>query len=263
MRILFIGDVFGGPGRRIIQSLLNKIKQEHLIDYVIANAENAAHGKGLTPKIFNNLVNSGVDFITMGNHTWFRKEIIEIFEKHENIVRPLNLSSSFPHTIGEGSKEFEFKNLRIRVTNLLGGSVNFKNFQTNPFRAMESLLYDINKPDIHIVDFHAETTSEKYAFLWAFNGKVDAILGTHTHVPTNDAFVTSLNTAFICDVGMTGPSQGVIGGEKTRIIKKFFNPESKFVLEVQQGPAKLSSVILNYDEINKKMISITPLILEE
>ncbi|CBY92075.1 metallophosphoesterase YmdB [Mycoplasma haemofelis str. Langford 1] len=263
MKILFVGDIFGSPGRKIIEAFLPTIKEDEGIDLVIANAENSAHGKGLTPKIFRSLINSGVDFVTMGNHTWFRNEVLDILNMEKNIVRPLNLSENFPHfDVGFGSRELEVKGLRIRITNLLGSSVRFKNFQTNPFIVMENLLADIEKPDIHIVDFHAETTSEKYAFLWAFNGKVDAILGTHTHVPTNDAQVTEENTAFICDVGMTGPSKGVIGGERNRIIKKFFDPSSRFILEVQEGPSQLSSVILNFDESIGKMTSITPLLLK-
>lgn len=262
MKILFIGDVFGSPGRKILEEKLNGIKSEYSIDLVIANAENSAHGKGLTPKIYQQLINSGVDFITMGNHTWAKPEVLDILQNKNNIIRPLNLSNEFKYCeIGFGTKELLVKNLKIRISNLMGNSINFRNMQTNVFKTMENLLFSINKPDIHIVDLHAETTSEKYGFLWAFDGRVDAILGTHTHVPTNDACITNKNTAFICDVGMTGPSNGIIGGEKEGIIKRFFDPSKRFILEVEKGPKQLCSVVLEYDEKLKKIISINPLII--
>ncbi|WP_216082869.1 TIGR00282 family metallophosphoesterase [Candidatus Mycoplasma haematohominis] len=263
MKILFIGDIFGSSGRSVLATNLKKIIEEQSIDLVIANAENSAHGKGITEKIYRQLSSYGINFFTMGNHTWAKKEGLPVLEM-SNVVRPHNLKEEFAHSnIGLGSKLFVCKGLKIRITNLLGNSVYFKHMQENVFVSMKNLLEAVDKPDVHIVDLHAETTSEKYAFLWAFNGQVDAILGTHTHVPTNDACITKEGTAFVCDVGMTGPAHGVIGGKKDEIINKFFNPSVSFTLEVQKGPKQLCSVILEFDEDKKRMSKITPLIIRE
>lgn len=263
MRILFIGDIFGSSGRSFIAENLKKIIEERFIDLVIANAENSAHGKGITEKIYKKLSECGINFFTMGNHTWAKKEGIPVLDE-SNVIRPHNLKEEFAFSeFGIGTRELMCNGLRIRVSNFLGNSVYFKHMQKNAFASMRNLLSSIEKPDIHIVDLHAETTSEKYAFLWAFNGQVDAILGTHTHVPTNDSCITKEGTAFICDVGMTGPSHGIIGGERESIIRKFFDPSCGFTLEVQKGPKQLCSVILEFDENQKRMTKITPLIIRE
>ncbi|AFN65445.1 metallophosphoesterase YmdB [Mycoplasma wenyonii str. Massachusetts] len=268
LKVLFIGDIFGKPGRDIIKEYLPRLKEEYSVDLVIANAENSAHGKGVTPKILNQLIEVGVDFFTLGNHSWAKRECLkELFNTYSNLVRPLNLKESFPYcSLGQGSKEFTIKGTTIRVTNLMGNSVVFKGNQSNCFLALSKLLDQLklnNFKGIHIVDFHAETTSEKNAFLWAFNGKVSAILGTHTHIPTNDFVVTEEGTAYITDIGMTGPSCGVIGGAKHGIIEKFFYPEKRFILEPESGPRQICSVLLTFDTTTYKAISIQPVILRE
>ncbi|AFO52484.1 metallophosphoesterase YmdB [Candidatus Mycoplasma haematolamae str. Purdue] len=181
------------------------------------------------------------------------------------MIRPFNLSESFKYSeLGTGTQVISCKSIPVRVTNLLGTSVPFRGNQTNCFLFFSKFLEEIEgKREIHIVDLHAETTSEKNAFLWAFNGQVSAILGTHTHVPTNDCVITPEGTAYITDVGMTGPAQGVIGGERTGIIQKFFYPERGFILEPQSGPAQLCSVLMEFDEESLKPISIEPIIIRE
>ncbi|AHC39796.1 hypothetical protein OVS_00245 [Mycoplasma ovis str. Michigan] len=268
LKILFIGDIFGKPGRDIIKENLPRLKKEHSIDFVIANAENSAHGKGTTPKILSQLMEVGVNFFTLGNHSWSKKESLkELFETYSNLIRPLNLRESFNFfSLGIGSKEMDYKGLKIRITNLIGNSVMFKNNQTNCFLTFSKLLDQLNSNNfkgIHIVDLHAETTSEKNAFLWAFNGKISAVLGTHTHIPTNDYVITQEGTAYITDVGMTGPSCGVIGGAKHDIIEKFFYPEKKFILEPQEGPRQFCSVLLTFNTDTYKAVDIQPIILRE
>ncbi|WP_258393873.1 TIGR00282 family metallophosphoesterase [Mycoplasma wenyonii] len=268
LKVLFIGDIFGKSGRTIIREQLSELKKKHSIDLVIANAENSAHGKGVTPKILNQLMEVGVNFFTLGNHSWAKKEsLLTLFDTYSNLVRPLNLKESFKYcSLGEGSREIIIKGIKIRVTNLMGNSVVFKGNQSNCFLSFSKLLDQLNATSfkgIHIVDLHAETTSEKNAFLWAFNGKVSAVLGTHTHVPTNDWIITEEGTAYITDVGMTGPSSGVIGGAKAGIIEKFFYPEKRFILEPQEGPRQLCSVLLTFDTESCKAIDIKPIILRE
>lgn len=268
MKILFIGDIFGKPGRKMIQIYLQKIIKEQQIDLVIANAENAANGKGLTWKIYYNLQAMGINYFTMGNHTWSKDEGIEILAKQKNIIRPINLADHFPYAnIGNGSIVFLFQNKKIRITNIMGQSVNFYNTKTtipyilNPFIYLKKFLENHQDQDIHIIDFHCETTSEKNAMLRAFNGSVDAILGTHTHVPTND-FQIYNQTAYITDVGMTGPFEGIIGGKKEMILDKFFERCDFFKLNVQPGLKQFCSVILEFDEKNK-INKFYPLIIRE
>lgn len=263
MKILFVSDVFGSPGRNMLEKHLPQVRKDYGIDFVIVNAENSAHGKGITDDIYRKIMSLGVDIVTMGNHTWDKPDIDKILSK-SGIIRPYNLSPEFRYfDVGIGTIEVPFKELKIRVTNLLGNSVFFKNMQTNCFHAMRDILSKIDRPDIHLVDFHSETTSEKYAFMWAFNGQVEAILGTHTHVPTNDACITAEGTAFICDVGMTGPAHGIIGAKRDDIIRRFFDPNFRFVLEVHKGPKQFCSVILEFDEIKRKMVRVQPFIIRE
>ncbi|CCE67048.1 phosphoesterase [Candidatus Mycoplasma haemominutum 'Birmingham 1'] len=253
----------------MINKYLNRIKSKYSVDLVIANVENAAHGKGVTPKILNQLMQAGVDFFTLGNHSWHKHEFLDsIFHNYSNIVRPLNLSEDFKyHNLGVGTKALKVKDINIRVTNLLGNSVHFRQRQSNCFLCFSSLLDNLSREkkmeEIHLVDLHSETTSEKNAFLWAFNGRVSAVLGTHTHVPTNDAVITEEKTAYISDVGMTGPSCGIIGGERTSIIQKFFYPELKFMLQPQEGAAQFCSVLISFNRENYSPVKIKPIILRE
>lgn len=251
MNILFIGDVFGECGIVALENEIPLLLESNKIDFIIVNAENTSSGRGLTYSDYRRIMNTGVNFITMGNHTWHKKEIKEILNSESNIIRPHNISPTESiFEWGVGTKEFKVKNKTLRVTNLIGSSIIFNYKQTNPFIELDEIIA-IDNSDIHIVDFHAETTSEKNAFLINFNGQVSAILGTHTHVQTGDNKIVN-NTAYITDVGMTGPSNGIIGAKPDSIVAKFRGESEFFRLEEQIGPYQFSAVIIEFDDVTNK-----------
>lgn len=260
MKILFIGDIFGECGKYAIHGELSNIKKNYNIDYVIANAENTTLGRGLNWADYNELNTSGIDFFTMGNHTWHKKDIFEILSKQKNIIRPANILNELEiGKFGVGSKTILLNDKSVRITNLLGSTVHFKDQQTNPFLYLEELLEKDNS-DIHIVDFHSETTSEKNAFLLNFAGRVTAIFGTHTHVQTNDTKIYN-NTAYITDVGMTGPKNGIIGAKPESIINMFMGNSERFRLEEQVGKYQFSAVVLEIDDLSNKPINLTNILI--
>lgn len=247
MRILMIGDVVGNPGRQAVQMALPGLRQQHHIDLVVANGENAAGGLGLTPETAQDLFDSGVDVITSGNHIWAHKEIIPYLEGEIPVIRPLNYPPGVP---GRG---YLIKG-NCLVINLLG-----RTFIGNcdcPFRAMDQLLEDLeHKPPVIIVDFHAEATSEKMALGWYLNGRVSAVLGTHTHVGTVDARVLPRGTAYVTDVGMVGPSESVIGDTIEDVIQRFLT-QIPHRLSVGSGSLMFNSVLIEVDETSGKATSI-------
>lgn len=251
MRILFIGDIVGKIGRKIVKEKIDYYCNKYSIDFVIANGENATHGKGLIRHHYDELVNSGVDVITLGNHYKNKSELVKYIDRVDNIVRPANLIHNFP---GEGSILFDVDGVRVRITNLLG--VAFMDEEVNsPYLTLLNILSE-DDSDIHIVDYHAEATGEKQGFGYAFDGQVSAILGTHTHVQTNDAHILENGTGYISDVGMCGFSQGILGFEKNSVMKKtLFGQMSKFDLPAE-GPALFNAVVLDIDEITGKCIEI-------
>lgn len=215
MNILFIGDIFGKTGRKMIATYLPKIVEKYSVECVIANGENTSHGKGLLQKHYDELLTYGISLITMGNHTYSKKEIFDYIDEADHLIVPLNKPLAMP---GVGSRVIEVKGKKIRVTNLLG--LTFMDGKPqNPFEAIEPVLENDNS-DIHIIDFHGEATSEKISFGYYVDGRVSAVLGTHTHVPTGDEKILPKGTAFQCDVGMTGPYESVIGCEKEAIIER-------------------------------------------
>ncbi|MDE6472923.1 MAG: TIGR00282 family metallophosphoesterase [Ureaplasma sp.] len=256
MRIMCIGDIFAKTGRRALRTELLALREKYNIDYVIANAENATHCKGLTVKHYNELMSYGVDFFTMGNHTWNREDVYELLKTKFNIIRPYNIRFDSNYSMyGVGSRIVNFNGIKIRITNLLGESVMFNNKQYSPFEAMDSILESKEECDLHIVDFHAETTSEKNAFFCLYQSKVSLIYGTHTHVQTADERIRE-NTAFITDVGMTGPSDGIIGAKIVNMIDKFKNNTGRFILEEQVGKYQFCAIIVDFDMKTKTPISI-------
>lgn len=258
MRILFIGDIFSKPGRNAVIDLVKVIKEEEEIDLCIANVENATHGRSISSKHFDLLMNSGVDFMTMGNHTWEHEDNFVILSNKKNIVRPLNIKvDSYENSYGKGSITFNYNGRKIRLTNVLGFSCNAKSLQTNPFFALEHLVSS-DDSDIHLIDFHADSTSEKRACFFQFAGRVSAILGTHTHVTTADEQICD-GTAFITDVGMTGPKNSVIGVKKDIIINMYNEVTKGFKLEPANGVYQFNSVIIEIDDITNKAVSITRL----
>lgn len=252
MKILFIGDIFAKPGRRAVIENVAKIKKAEKIDLVIANAENASHGRSLTKSNYEDLINAGVDMITMGNHTWDIPEFYKL-SNEEKIVRPFNVKKGTKEAnCGVGTVICDFDDKRIQITNLLSQQCNTKNASvTNPFEAMEWILANTPKADIHIVDFHAETTSEKKAFLYAFAGKVELIVGTHTHVQTSDEQIYK-NTAFITDLGMCGAKESIIGAKPDEIVEMFKGKRPRFHLEPGKGPYQFNSIIVEFDNKSNK-----------
>ncbi|MEE9202908.1 MAG: TIGR00282 family metallophosphoesterase [Dehalococcoidia bacterium] len=252
MRILMIGDVIGKPGRKAIRELVPQLRQEHQLDMIIANAENAAGGMGLTPETALELVDAGVDVLTSGNHIWQYKEIVPALEDgHLPLLRPLNYPPQAP---GRGY----LLTGQVMVVNLVGRT--FMNSLDCPFRTVEALLEGLGDkaPKVIIVDFHAEATSEKLALGWFLNGKVSAVLGTHTHVGTVDLRILPGGTAYVTDVGMTGPVDSVIGVEVEAVLERFITriPQQ---LPIGKGRVGLDAILVEVDEATGKARSVSRL----
>jgi 2',3'-cyclic-nucleotide 2'-phosphodiesterase len=258
MRILFFGDIVGDVGRLAVHDNLPSLVKKHQIDFVIANGENATHGKGLSEEHYKYLVDCGIDAITLGNHWHAKTQIDNYIDGAVKLVRPLNL---IDYLHGEGSVAFSVKGVEIRVTNLLGQA--FMNEEVgNTYDALTELLRGI-KPSIHIVDFHAESTSEKEILAYLFDGKVSAVLGTHTHVQTADASILEKGTAYISDIGMCGASNGVIGFEKRSVIDKIVFGQSGLFEIDSHAPRMINAVILDIDETTFKTRKIEAISLFE
>lgn len=252
MKILFIGDIVGRPGREAVKGLLPGLKKEFNLDFVIANAENAAGGSGITPKVANELFDYGVDVLTSGDHIWKKSAIFEIIDKEERILRPVNLPPGAP---GRGHALFKTQSgATLGVINVQGRV--FMEALECPFRssrwAVEAL---IPQTKVIIVDIHAEATSEKIALGWYLDGKASAILGTHTHVQTADERVLPQGSAFITDVGMAGPIDSVIGRRIEDVLSRFITAiPTRF--EVADENIQLQGVVLDIDEHTGKAKSI-------
>ncbi|KNY25101.1 TIGR00282 family metallophosphoesterase [Pseudobacteroides cellulosolvens] len=251
MRVLFIGDIVGSPGRKAAKEMISKLKKEEEIDFCIANGENAAGGSGITYVIAQELYNSGVDGITMGNHTWSKNEILNFIESDNRLARPANYPQDLP---GKGYAILNGKNGKLAIMNLLG-RIYMDNIDC-PFKAADRELEHIKKEvKAVVVDFHAEATSEKTALAWYLDGRVSCVLGTHTHVQTADERIFPFGTAYITDVGMTGPCDGVIGVNKDIIIKKFLTGMPQR-FEVAKGRIIFNAVLLDIEEKSGKTANI-------
>lgn len=217
MKILAIGDLVGEGGVRKLKEELPKIREQEKIDFVIVNAENSAGGMGITTKIYNELSNMKIDVLTMGNHTWGKKDIFTFID-NSNIIRPANYPSNVP---GKGYRIYTCNNKKICVVNLIGRT-DMNVLSENPFLKMQEILKEVkSQSDIIILDFHAEATAEKIAMGYYLDGQVTAIFGTHTHVQTADEQILEHGTGYITDIGMTGPKKSVIGMEVSASIKRF------------------------------------------
>jgi len=252
MKILFIGDIVGSPGRKIVHERLADILAQREIDLCIANGENAASGFGITPRIAQDLLASGVEVITSGNHIWDRKDILDFFPHEPRLLRPANFPNGSP---GSGLYTGQAKNgTPYAVLNLQGRT--FMTPLDDPFRGAARELAKI-PPDVKVivVDMHAEATSEKQAMGWYLDGKVSAVIGTHTHVPTADFRVLPAGTAYITDVGMTGPHDSVIGMDKQGVLQRFLDAmPARFV--VAEGNVQMNTVLLDIDEATGRARSI-------
>ena len=257
MNILCIGDIVGRPGREAVKYAVAKLTKEQNIDLVIANAENASGGSGLISKNADEIFSYGVDVITMGDHVWDKPDIIPYIQEHQDkIVRPANYPEGVP---GVGWTIVKAANgTKVGVINLLGRTFMRYNVLC-PFQALEAIVEQIRKQTpVIIVDMHAETTSEKVALGHFADGKVSLVFGTHTHVQTADEKILSQGTAYITDLGMSGPYDSVIGQDKTKIITRFLTSmPNKF--EVAQSPGTVHGVILTVDPQTGKAEGITRL----
>ena len=245
MLILAIGDLVGRPGRRVVNQLLPALRQQYNLDLVIANAENVAGGVGLTPDTARELLSDGVDVLTSGNHIWAQKEIIPYLDGDMPILRPLNYPAGVP---GRGYLTIG----RVAVVNLIGRT--FIGDFDCPFRAMDQLLAKI-KEKIIIVDFHAEATSEKVAMGRYLDGRVSAVLGTHTHVGTIDAQLLPQGTAYVSDIGMSGPIDSVIGDDTEAVIQRFLT-QIPHRLGVGKGRTVLNAILVGVDDDTGRATSI-------
>ncbi len=255
MNILFIGDVVGKLGREAVKYFLNNNIDDY--DFVIANLENATHGKGLNRSHFLEMLSCGIDVVTLGNHYYAKKEIETYIDDYDNCLRPYNLHSSL---FGRGSNVFNVNGLKVRVTNLIG-RVYMNEANTNPFDDLEKICSN-DDSDIHIVDFHAEATGEKQSLAWAFDGKITALFGTHTHVQTNDLRKLKNGTLYISDVGMCGPYNGILGSSREAVIKKTWTGIPT-LFEVQEDDEYIfSAVEFIIDEESKKIIDFNNIYLK-
>jgi 2',3'-cyclic-nucleotide 2'-phosphodiesterase len=244
MRVLFIGDIVGSPGRKILHDRLADIVAQKKIDLVIANGENSAAGFGITPRIADELLHAGVDVLSGGNHSWDKKEVLEYMPHEPRLLRPANFPEGSP---GSGLFVGTAKNgVKYAVLNLQGRV--FLPAIDDPFRKADSELAKLSADVAFVlVDMHAETTSEKIALGWYLDGRVTAVVGTHTHVATADEQVLPEGTAFITDVGMTGPHSGVIGMDRVGIIRKFLDGlPARF--EVAGGDVQMNCVVVETDD---------------
>ena len=243
----------------MIHDHLSELIEKHHIDFVIANGENVTHGKGLIRHHYFELIDAGIDVITLGNHYDNKNDIRRYLNNVDRLVRPLNLVHEYP---GEGSVVYDIDGVSIRVTNLLGNFM-MPEVVNNPYYALLDVLGDEEPANIHIIDFHAEATGEKYCLAHALDGKVTAVLGTHTHVQTRDYRVLENGTAFISDVGMTGLYDGALGFDKDSVTKKIIYGDHSVFTIPEEGKGVLSAVVIDADPITGKANEIYPIYLIE
>ena len=237
-----VGDIFGEPGRRALQALLPRLKKQHEIDFTVVNIENAAAGFGVTPEIATQTLEQGADVLTSGNHIWDKKEIIEYIGREKLLLRPANFPEGTPGTGFITAKAGPHK---VAVINLMGRV--FMQPNDCPFRKADELVRDLRR-ETHtiLVDFHCEATSESMAMGWYLDGRVSAVVGTHRHVQTADERVLPGGTAYITDLGMTGPIDSVIGVDKDAILRRFLS-QMPVRMEPAKGPAALHGVVITID----------------
>jgi hypothetical protein len=265
VKLLFIGDIVGQPGRRAVAELVPKLREQHALDFVIANGENSAGGSGITPKIAEELFSTGVDVITTGDHLWDQKEVMELLANEKRFLRPLNYP---PGTPGQGSGIFDCSvwpvaelsshrldaTVKIAVLNAQGRT--FMPPLENPFLlALDEVKRLREQTKIIFVDFHAEATSEKIAFARMLDGQVSAVVGTHTHVQTADEQIFPGGTAYLTDAGFTGPHESVLGREIEPVLKRFLTGMPQR-FEVAKNRVLLHGAVIEIDDANGKAVKI-------
>ena len=252
MKILAVGDIIGETGIKELKNKLYQIRQKEEIDFVIVNGENAAEGMGITEKNFNDIISQNVDVVTMGNHTWGKKDIFKFID-HPKLIRPANYPKG---VVGKGYGIYECKHKKISVINLIG-RVYMNVLSESPFLVVKDIIKKIkNKVDIIIVDFHAEATGEKITMGYYLDGMITALFGTHTHVQTADEKILPKGTAYISDIGMTGTKNSALGMDVSVALKRFETslPER---YKVASGEGMLNGVIYDIDDNTNKVKTIT------
>jgi len=250
MKILAIGDIIGEPGIKKMKEVLPNLIKEQGIDFVIANGENSADGMGINKNTFGEIVCAGANVVTLGNHTWAKKDVFNILDDAK-IIRPANYPAN---TVGKGYSTYECRNKKILVINLLG-RVDMNVLTENPFLCIDEILKK-EKADIIIVDFHAEATAEKIAMAYYLDGRVTVLFGTHTHVQTADEKIMEKGTAYITDIGMTGPEKSVIGMEVASSLKRFVTslPEK---YKTAEGKSNFSGAVFEINDETCRVEKIT------
>ncbi|WP_085992349.1 TIGR00282 family metallophosphoesterase [Oceanobacillus senegalensis] len=259
MKILFIGDVVGSPGRDMVKEYLPKLKEKYRPSLTIINGENAAAGKGITEKIYKQFMEWGAQVVTMGNHTWDKKEIFEFIDDSKYMIRPANFPEGTP---GKGITYINVNGVEVAVINLQGRT--FLPAIDDPFKKADELIEEAKKrTNLIFIDFHAEATSEKQAIGWYVDGRVSALVGTHTHTQTSDERILPQGTAYISDVGMTGPYDGILGVEKEAVIKRFLTSLPVRFEVPKNGRTQMGAVLVTIDPSSGKTKDIERILIND
>ncbi len=259
MNLLFIGDVVGSPGRDMVKEYLPKLKEKYRPHFTIINGENAAGGKGITEKIYREFLGYGAQAVTLGNHSWDNREIFEFIDSAKNMVRPANFPEGTP---GKGMAFFKVNDLEVAVINLQGRT--FMAPLDCPFKKADELIEIARERTPFIfVDFHAEVTSEKQAMGWYLDGRVSAVVGTHTHVQTADSRILPNGTGYLSDVGMTGPYDGILGVERDAVLKRFLTSLPVRFEVAAGGRNQLSAVVIELDRKTGFTKKIQPILIND
>lgn len=254
MHILIFGDIVGRGGREATKQFLKKFREDNPVDFIVANGENLAHGKGITEETMKEMAEAGVNVFTSGNHIWDIKQAFELLQKEINLLRPQNFAPSLP---GKGSVVVQNGTTTIAILNI-NGRVFFKENYDDPFRVAEEWLATLPrvKPLITLVDFHAEATSEKRAMGLFLDGKVTAVWGTHTHIPTADEQILPEGTAYLTDIGMTGSLNSVLGVRSGAVLERFKTQLNVPLDVMEDAPWEVNVLFLDIDEHNEKVRSV-------
>ncbi len=256
MKILFVGDVVGSVGRQMVVSTVPALRKEKQIDLVICNGENSAHGKGITRKIYNQLLNAGVDVVTMGNHTFSKNDLLTYIDEADRLVRPMNMEPTEP---GRSTCVADVCGKKVAVSNL-SGEVFMNNITDSPFLCMEEILEDYEDCDLHVVDFHGEATSEKIGFTFNFASQLAAVVGTHTHVQTADERIVD-GCAAITDLGMCGPYNSVLGRDVNEVLAKFNGEKTRYTMA--SGPGIFCGLVVTIDDQTNRAIAVERIQIKE
>jgi 2',3'-cyclic-nucleotide 2'-phosphodiesterase len=258
MKFLFIGDVVGSPGRKMIEQYLPKLKEKHKPNIIVINGENAAGGKGITEKIYRTFLEQGAHVVTLGNHAWDQRDIFEFIDDAKSLIRPANFPEGVP---GKGIVYVQVEHMEVAVINLQGRT--FLPAIDCPFKKADELIEEATRrTPMILIDFHAEATSEKQAMGWYLDGRVSAVVGTHTHVQTADARILPKGTAYITDVGMTGPYDGILGVDREAVLRKFLT-SLPVRFEVKEGRSQLNAVLIDVDEKTGRANKIERIVIND